>query len=402
MPHNYPPVKMTRSSDDSLSHDDTVSDFSSDYLSSPELNSTVGSSEPLCLPESILSLINLHLLDLLLNCSLDRYQSDPRIPLSRLKQELPTLFEKVGYVSQSFFKCVLATMKDFFESNCFPTVSQDLPLQSSLACFFGSEVQSVYLWDYVAPKLEDLVPYCNIITGISVGIDKDNDLDFLNSFSPFYFSRLKELDLFFHKSSICTKLSELLKVNSTVTKLSLLYRPIDNEEVITLADALKVNSTITDLCLDVFLCPPESAIITIEGAKALAEVLKVNSSITSLRLQNRSIGDEGAIVLANALKENSSISYINLSENSIGPKGGMALFEMLRVNSTIVLMELVNNSIDTETAISLVEILKVNSNIQAVNLRSNRLSPKLQETILEISKGRVLGLPKDRIKPIVL
>ncbi|KAL0241638.1 hypothetical protein GEMRC1_006873 [Eukaryota sp. GEM-RC1] len=82
MPHNYPPLKMTRSSDD------TVSDFSSDYLS---------------LPESILSLINLHLLDLLLKCSLDRYQSDPRIPLSRLKQELPFLFEKVGYVSQRFF-----------------------------------------------------------------------------------------------------------------------------------------------------------------------------------------------------------------------------------------------------------------------------------------------------------
>ena len=54
------------------------------------------------------------------------------------------------------------------------------------------------------------------------------------------------------------------------------------------------------------------------GASRLSQALKVNSSLTDLTLYGNSIGDAGAFALSHALAVNSSLSDLNLNANSIG------------------------------------------------------------------------------------
>ncbi|KAL0238463.1 hypothetical protein GEMRC1_012936 [Eukaryota sp. GEM-RC1] len=381
--------------------------------------------------QSILSLISLHLLKRLLNCSLDIYHYDPLTSLLRLKQELPTLFEKVGYVSQRFFDSTFAAMKFFFESNRFPITPQDLPIHYSLASLFKAEVESFYVWEKNSLNLIELAPYCNSIIGVTCGAKKDDDLDFLNCSSTFYFSRLKELDLCLDNVSLCTKLSEVLKINSTLTTLSLARNSVGDKGVVALAEGLKVNSTITDINFEVIPCSEQFdfEMISIQGAKALAEVLKVNSTISRLGLSLNAINDEAAIILANALKRNSSltslaevlkvnstISRLGLSLNAINDEAAIilanalkrnssltsidlyynciastdaiALFEMLRENSTLTEIELAKNSIGPDAISTLVEVLKVNNTVDYVNLRGNFPYTDVNQSFNDISNGR--------------
>ena len=56
-------------------------------------------------------------------------------------------------------------------------------------------------------------------------------------------------------------------------------------------------------------------------AKA-SEALKVNTSLTKITLIANNIGDEGAKAIGEALKVNISLTHINLNNNKIGAEGG--------------------------------------------------------------------------------
>ena len=52
-----------------------------------------------------------------------------------------------------------------------------------------------------------------------------------------------------------------------------------------------------------------------EGGKAIGEALKVNTSLTQISLEGNKIGDEGGKAIGEALKVNTSLTEIHLSEN---------------------------------------------------------------------------------------
>ena len=161
-----------------------------------------------------------------------------------------------------------------------------------------------------------------------------------------------------------TGLAEALKVNSTLTVLNLRYNDIHDQGATGLAEALKVNSTLTVLNL-------EGNGIGGQGAIGLAEALKVNSTLTVLNLRNNNIRNQGSTGLAEALKVNSTLTELNLRYNSILDQGATGLAEALKVNSTLIVLNLAYNSIGDQDATGLGEALKVNSTLTELNLEAN-------------------------------
>ena len=123
-------------------------------------------------------------------------------------------------------------------------------------------------------------------------------------------------------------LAELLKINSTLKKISLDSNQINAEGAIFLADAIKSNTSLIELALT-------NNNIGSNGAKALAESLKINSTLKDISLHSNNIGTEGSIFIADAIKSNQSLSHLNLSNNNIGTQGVIAVIEAMKSNTTL-------------------------------------------------------------------
>jgi hypothetical protein len=77
--------------------------------------------------------------------------------------------------------------------------------------------------------------------------------------------------------------------------------------------------------------------------KALAEVLKTNTTLTKLNLSKNSIGNQGASAFAEALKTNTTLTTLDFSWNYIDIKGAKKLVEAMKINSTLTTLYLKGN-----------------------------------------------------------
>ncbi|KAL0239612.1 hypothetical protein GEMRC1_009720 [Eukaryota sp. GEM-RC1] len=367
MSHSVLLSQSNRSLDDTVSVTDVVEyNGSSSSISSSHPSSDTSSascylddspSNHLHFQQSLLILIHLHFLRQFLGSALEWSTTEPRHTLLFLKEEFPTFFKKVGYVSHHFFESALLSTKVFFQTNTFHTDSKELHQLCSFASFFGADVQSVFLHVDGTFNVEQFLSYSNIISGLDLFLENHNDLEFLNK-SSLFFPRLKQLDVYVHfDPTISMAFIELLKVNTTVTIVNLSRNSIEDEDAKSLAEALKVNTTVLSIDLS-------WNNIEVEGAKAVAEALKINTTVSSFNLSGNSIGAEGAGALAEALKVNSTITSLDLSANRIEAEGARAVAEMLKVNTTITRVNLKFTHIEDEGVRALADALKVNRVVQ--------------------------------------
>ncbi|KAL0248995.1 hypothetical protein GEMRC1_004229 [Eukaryota sp. GEM-RC1] len=311
-----PSKKIVRSTNDDLSmtHNDDVSAES--FTSS------------LRFQQSLIILIHLHSLRRVLKSSLNVSQSYVHRSFLNLKESLPKFFEKLAYVSHSFFESALLAVTVCFKTSTFHTISRDFAPLCSFASRLGTEVKSVFLHVNGTFKVEDFFSFSDIISGLGLTINHHDQLEFLNK-SSWHFPKLQQLDLIVDSDfNVSWPLIELLKVNSTITSINLRINHIRDFGARALAEALKVNVTIRSVDL-------RFNSIGAEGARALSEALKVNTTITSFNLGNNLIGDEGACALAEALQVNTTVTDVNLYGNSIGAEGAKALAEALKNNSHV-------------------------------------------------------------------
>ncbi|KAL0229010.1 hypothetical protein GEMRC1_013630 [Eukaryota sp. GEM-RC1] len=338
--------------------------------------------------QSLLILIHLHLLRRRLKSSISvTQQSSLSIELYsihdnflRLKQEIPTFYKNVGYVSQRFFQSAHLATKMFFQTTTFKVASEDLNQLSALSSFFKADLHSVFLLILKESfTVEEFLKYSRVILGISFAVTNHNVLEFLNK-SCVYFPCLKQVHVAFYgpgpafsnpllfvlESELFSLLIELLIIDTTVTSVNFSGSLLGDEGVRALADALKVNTTVTDYYLS-------RNSIGDEGARALADALKVNTSVTDVELSRNSIGVEGARALADALKFNTSVTNIDLSSNSIGDEGARALADALKVNIYVTDICLWENSVGDEGARALADALKVNTTVTDIKLWENSI-----------------------------
>ena len=159
-------------------------------------------------------------------------------------------------------------------------------------------------------------------------------------------------------------LSQALRVNTSLTTLNLSKNSIGDEGANSLSQALRVNTSLTSLDL-------RYNSIRVEGANSLSQALRVNTSLTTLNLSSNSIGDEGANSLSQALRVNTSLTSLGLRRISVGAEGANSLSQALRVNTSLTSLDLRRNPIGAEGANFLSQALRVNTSLTSLDLRYN-------------------------------
>ena len=183
-------------------------------------------------------------------------------------------------------------------------------------------------------------------------------------------STLVDLMLTINGISDAVALAEMLKINTSLTKLGLLGAACDTG-IAALAEALHTNRTLKELVL----CDPD---IGATGASALAQALKTNTTLKRLFLKRLGsvgifgIGPAISFALAEGLKGNTSLGELYLSYD-IGTSGASALAEALKVNSTLTKLLLLDNNIGAAAATALAEALKSNRGLMELFLCNNNI-----------------------------
>lgn len=208
-------------------------------------------------------------------------------------------------------------------------------------------------------------------------------------------------------SRYCKVYSEYLKLNCTITDLSL-FSELDQLLFATLEDGFHPENKLTHFslhtsplaslqqstflnltqrCLRISLFDTKairnilqsfrfltylfvtSVWISNEGAKALAHLLKSNSALTHLSLVATMIYDQGAVELAGALQSNSTLKRLSLPYNRIGGLGAEALAKELQFNRALEYLNLGQNQHGGDSvAVALAQALKSECVIKYLDL----------------------------------
>ncbi|KAL0239397.1 hypothetical protein GEMRC1_009505 [Eukaryota sp. GEM-RC1] len=363
---SHPPLKSSRSVDDVqlISDSEARTVFSCSGIFSPsEWTTSIDLHvKNIRLQQSLLILIHIHLLRRLLSSFVEVHFRElwRRPSVLKLKKRLLEFYTRVGYVSHCFFESANVSVQYFFRTNTFTVDSKELRQLCSFAFFLRAEVQSVFLWVRDILNIQqEFVCYSHIILGLSVVLNNDSDLEFLNTCRN-YFPHLNQVPAS-EFSGDCIPLFEVLKANVSVTSIDLFGSWIDAELAAPLADMIAVNTTLVYVDIS-------GNYIGHDGAMFLASALEVNTSITSIFLEENSISSKGAAYLAYSLIRNEGITYINLAENYIDVGGAIALVDMLKQNTTLKRIDLSLNSIEDEGILALANAFKVNATVTHVVL----------------------------------
>ncbi|KAL0239863.1 hypothetical protein GEMRC1_009971 [Eukaryota sp. GEM-RC1] len=163
---------------------------------------SIASPNSIHLPHSLLVLVKSHLLNRMYKSYIETPQpyNVNTHAFNQLFAELPSFFEKVGYVSQRFFESCFTSIRVFFETNTFSMTCEHLPLVFASVTLFGLYPQSVYLDVNYAIKSDDVCQSLidtSIVTHLRAYYGVHFDLHRLldNSSSSSFLSRLRVLEV---------------------------------------------------------------------------------------------------------------------------------------------------------------------------------------------------------------
>ena len=189
------------------------------------------------------------------------------------------------------------------------------------------------------------------------------------------------IDFFFEflGEGLTAILSEVIKVNETVTCLNLPGNGICDAGATSIAEAIKVNKTLTDLNLF-------GNGISDAGVSSIAEAIKVNQTLTDLNLSDNGVSDAGATSIAEAIEVNKTLTHLRLSDNGISDAGVTSIVEAIKVNKTLTSLDLSDNGISDAGATSIAEAIKVNKTLTDLDLSENGISDAGATSIVEAIK----------------
>ncbi len=150
---------------------------------------------------------------------------------------------------------------------------------------------------------------------------------------------------YYTSNSTTTKIkliSDILRINNTITSLDLYWTEIGKDGIGYLSEALKINKTITILKLN-------GTKIDDEGVKYLAAALSTNQTIESLALRSNKIHQPGIKYLSKALETNTTLTSLDLSYNDLGSM--KPLEKLLEINITLSSVECLTKQLHTELVI---------------------------------------------------
>jgi len=207
------------------------------------------------------------------------------------------------------------------------------------------------------------------------GIEKEN---FLKTF--LINTTLIELDISYMEIEkvfgISKVIAEALKINKTLTKLSLNGNRLYDDQVCAIAEALKHNSTLKTLNLS-------NTYIQAEGTKSIGKTLEINKTLTKLSYAGNRCYKEGAKAIAKALKHNSTLITLDLSDSSIDTYGVIPIAEALKTNTTLTRLDFHSHYSGDTGAKAIAEAVKINTTLTLLDFRSHTISVDGEKAIRE-------------------
>ena len=264
---------------------------------------------------------------------------------------------------------------------------------------FGVEAAEVLVEGAVSNSGR-LVSFCGIETKATSASLKDSGLGpadaVLISYDLWSKESMLELNLSDNRiSDGAVGLVERLKLNTSLTTLSLKVNQICDAGAIGLGEALGANTSLTELKLHFNRIGVDGALglskglelnktlislglssnaILADGAISIGKALSTSGTrLADLNLSNNQLGDRGAAGLADSLKGNFSLTELWLSENGIADAGAVSLGEYLEHNSSLLRLYLTKNQLGDEGAVGLGCGLKANKTLTYLNVSDNRI-----------------------------
>ncbi|CAF1245015.1 unnamed protein product [Didymodactylos carnosus] len=181
-------------------------------------------------------------------------------------------------------------------------------------------------------------------------------------------------------------LEELLDIHKYSTKLVLINRNLNDQDMKILATYIKINQFLNQLDLT-------SNEITCTGVVYLMEaILNFNSTLTEISFSNNQLGDIGVKILALYLKRYNNLSYIDLSSNNVTDVGLYKIANMLTKNRTLIKLNLNGNQIRDPGIEKLTYEIEKNTTLKQLYLQSNRITDRSIPFIIKLIQIHILKL----------
>ena len=165
-----------------------------------------------------------------------------------------------------------------------------------------------------------------------------------------------------------TAIANALRVNGSLTKLSLAKNELKEEGTKAICKALKQNTTLKEL--DISGRWGVSNIGGPAGVKHVAKMLGVNGSLTALDLSFNYLKDKGVSAVCEAIQSNkeTKLSSLNFGDNGIGPVGANAVAAMVAATGSLTSLSLAKNELGDDGAEALLIGLKENKSLTTLDL----------------------------------
>jgi len=193
----------------------------------------------------------------------------------------------------------------------------------------------------------------------------------------------------------CSILSDVFKINRTLTNIRLEIYDISNKGFRYLCDGLSTNRSADNIYIVYYKLP-------IDSFKLVGKILKNNTYSSTINLFLENINNDAWINIIDSLKVNTTLRNFVLRANNYNAdfNGSSYLKELLLVNKTIIRMEfIINNMINYEEIIDAIEknqsiiyfrdhtkvpthfITKQMDNYSCRNMHNNRLKAKMLQDL---------------------
>ena len=177
-------------------------------------------------------------------------------------------------------------------------------------------------------------------------------------------------------------LAEVIRTQTTLEELSLIKNDLFPEAVRGFMDALPSNRGLRSLELEKNLCCNSYVM------SQFAQVLKVNSTLTNLSLSKTGITSREIVKWEGCLSSNYTLRELDLSRNEIDDRGLQTLVVMLAENETVRDVDISENMITPASIPLLRDLFEYNESIVVFEVFNENIEEKDADELLEIARSR--------------
>ena len=229
--------------------------------------------------------------------------------------------------------CTLVCTHNNLSKSELAEVIEYITKENAIQVFHGS-------WNSIGTKLRKLAVITTLQT-LNVNqsnVQSEDNIDILQDI--WYINEITKLGS--RRKFLCRCLESEQSVNIQGIGMAEYF------EIELMCDCLRINKTLTGLTLSKIK-------FTDNEVEKLAKVLKINATLQSVDISHNIITDNGMFMIINCLRNNRVLSKLNVAKNNMNDEGASRLAEAIQVNKGLQELNISKNFISKEGVMKIVE-----------------------------------------------